>query len=421
MTTRLLLAAAGAGMAFAAPAVGTVSTLTTAPDGGWSHIADPRALYLAAVDKTVFGYVDGTSGDVEIRAYDNALGTVGSAVTLKAAVGGIEGNPDWHDNPAILRRASDGKLVAIYTPHSSAQCYRRISSNADDPSSFAAETNLDSQIGGTDYTYPYLTQLLDEASDPIYLFIRDGMTTGTTSLIYSTSTDGGSNWSAKTVLFSGLSSRDPYWKIASNGTDRIDIFTTDASMPNDPGTVKTYHFYMTGGAWFKSDGTSMGSPPFDSGDPTLVYDGSDGRGWPVDTTIDNDGDPRVLLQITDTGETFDIIRDYRLRFGAWVGYDVVPNIGEVLYANAAYDQSDPNTVYSGKKVGSWVHMHRYRTTDNGVSWVGTDLEPASVSNSGTPSPVFGRVASANDLAVIWFNGTWVDYLDYDVGVKGLVF
>lgn len=404
------------------PAVGTPTTISSAPEGAWSHIGDPKAVYLSAVDKTVFGYVDGTSGDVEVKTYDNAAGTTSAAVTLKAAVGGIDGNPDHHDSPALLRRASDGKLVAVYSPHSSANIYRRISTSADDASSWAAETNLDSSIGGTDYTYPALLELTDEST--VYLFVRDNSIVHDDTLIFSTSTDGGSTWSAKTAIYQNLAGDGPYWKICTNGTDRFDVFATDASMPTGTGVVKVYHFYYQGGSYYKTDGTALGSPPFTPSDVTLVYDGAAGRAWAFDA-IWSGGEPRVLLQQADStsvgSATTNIIREYRYRSGAWVGYDVIPDTGGLWVANispgAVYDHANPSLVYGAKKVSGKWEMWRYRTTDDGVSWVGTAVTSASASDNLTPA----YVADHGDMSVIWFYGSYTNYLSYSTGIKGLVF
>jgi hypothetical protein len=415
---RLLMAGGGSG-GFP-ERVPVVTSLSTAPAGAWSHTADPKALYLPDVGQTVFGYVDGTSGNVELRAYDHAAGTISGATNLHSALGGIDGNPDHHDAPAILRRASDGRLVTVYSGHAAAACYRRISTNPDDASAFGAETNLDSQIGATDYTYPNLVQLTGETNAPIYLFIRDLAINPSDRLIYSKSTDDGVTWSAKTTVYNPGASRSVYWKLISNGVDRVDFFVTDGSMPNETAPVRIYHFYMTGGTFYKSDGTHISaSLPFGPSDVAQVYGGSL-RAWPFDAVLrPDDNTPEVVIQIATSGETDNELRDYRYRGGSWVGNAIV-SAGGIWVANISpgvvFDHQNPDTTYLARLISGKWELWRYRTYDDGATWTGTAMTSSSAVNNLTPSPVYGH---NGQMPVVWFRGSYTDYNHYSTGVAGL--
>jgi len=184
-----------------------------------------------------------------------------------------------------------------------------------------------------------------------------------------------------------------------------------------------YHFYYTGGAYYKSDGTHITAGlPLGPTDLTLVYGDTDGAGWTFDAVLGPTGDPRVLVQIDDgDAGTTNIIREFRYVAGAWVGVDVIPDTGGVWVANispgAVYDHTNPNTIYGCVKVAGTWEVWRYRTTDNGASWIGAAVTTSSPSNNLTPSAVFDHEGA---MPAVWFYGTYTSYTNYSTGVKGLL-
>lgn len=105
------------------------------------------------------------------------------------------------------------------------------------------------------HTYPVIHQPLGETNDPIYLFVRDrpaGAAGGiNAALAISKSTNGGVNWSANTLLCH-MTSTMCYWRIESNGVDRLDFVVADGTTLAD--AASAYHFYYEGNSYYRSDG-----------------------------------------------------------------------------------------------------------------------------------------------------------------------
>lgn len=411
VVSRRLLMACGGGGASSPLAVATALGV----NGAWSHIGSPRALFLA--DTTILGAVVGGSlGDCVLHAYDHVAESASSFV-LRAALGGAEGNPDHHGNPAMVVMPN-GKLLTAFAGHDAPELWIRISTNAaPDISSFAAAVNIDSSVGGSDYTYIALVVL----GSSIYLFYRDE-SSGIGRLAYTVSTDNAATWSARTILFSPGAARTAYWKVAGNGVDRVDIFVTDGSMPNETAPVKTYHLYLQGGARYKSDGTVIAaSLPLGPSDLTLVYDGADGRGWPFDAAIrPDDGTPQLALQVAVDGDTDNSLRDVRWRSGAWSSHEISRSDG-IVVANISpgvvYDHMNPDKAYVNRLVAGAWEMFDATTIDDGATWEVSQITVGSAEDQLSASPVEDHDGR---MPVVWFTGPYVDYLDFDSSIVGLL-
>jgi hypothetical protein len=293
VSRRLLLAAGGGGSFVVAPTFSTF-TVSSAPNGGWVWFVDDRAIYYGG--KTFFGAITGAGNPIAME-YVHATGITSTPAHLYPA--GVF-QIDDHDNPSFLRRDSDGRLIAGFTTHVG-DAYANISTNPDDATVWDGPTNLTSQIGsrsaGQGYTYARLVQLLDEASDPVYMFFRwhqdADAPPGHAYLSYSKSTNGGASWGARVDVADLV-----YHKLAKNGEGRVDFVVS-----NHPfyGASSVYHFYYQGGTYYKSDGTHItASLPLAPSDLTRIYDGSTNRAWVWDIAIDPDtGYPSVTYVIYD--------------------------------------------------------------------------------------------------------------------------
>lgn len=403
----------GFGMGYAPS---TALVLTSASDGGWTHASAPQAVYYSG--RTYFGYVDGTSSNIEVKVYTHATRSTGSATVLRAALFGDNGDPDTHNAPSLLIRDSDHKLIAVYSAHNGAAMYRRISTNSldTDPTlsgGFAAESNIDSSLGGSFYTYPILFQQLGETNDPIYLFYRDAQDTFTTGVLaYSKSTDGGSTWAAQTELFERTSYR-PYWKIESDGQSRFDVFTSDGR--DETGPFHLYHFYYDAGTWKQSDGSTITSPPFNTSELTEVDDSTGGSAiWPLDSMLDSGGAPIVLYEVNGT--------PCSIRYGRWDGlaWDTteivqVESFSGGFAGGGCLDRGDANAVYVSDQTSGQFEIVKYLTADSGATFSAQSITAASSQENFYPVPVHNR---ASDLRVLWLNGTFASYSDFQLGVRG---
>lgn len=184
-------------------------------------------------------------------------------VVLKATM-----EQDDHDNPSFLRRSSDGKIIVNYSKHAAVNnYYNRISSNADDMTAFAAETDIGSSFGVLSWSYSNIVEI----TDGIFNFFR-GNTGSAYDQNYSKSTDNGATWSAKVEWFAGPAR--PYYHIGKNGSNRFDLICNEDNPDTRTTNNSIYHFYYDAGTWKKTDGTGIGSPPFTVSQFTKIWDSS---------------------------------------------------------------------------------------------------------------------------------------------------
>lgn len=249
--------------------------------GAWTWFNDPRAI---AIGRTVYAGAVSANGDL-------LVGAASRAFALHTAF-----ETDDHDNPALLRRRSDGRVLACYTRHGvDDNYYQRISINPDDLSAFGPETNIGRALGASRYTYANLI----ETKHGIFNFIRcarDGELIGPH---FSVSTDGGANWSPAKRLLTG---NRPYVRIGEHD-GRIDLICTDGH-PAEVQTNGVYHCYFDG-RWRKSDGSLLGEPPFAPGSLTQIHPGAP-KAWIWDLV----GDTVVYA-------TFPEICDHRYWLATW--------------------------------------------------------------------------------------------------------
>lgn len=412
------------GPASSAPSATWLELLGVGSAGWMTNIQTPRA---ASYNGWTYVAWSQDDGDVQVVAINESTATAGTPITLKTFATG-----DTHNTPALLVRDSDHKLLVVYSGHDSSNIYKRISTTSldTDPDlgdGFAAETSLHSQLGSfASYTYPILVQLTSETNDPIYLFWRQRQTTD--RLRYSKSTDGGTTWAAGTLLSKATNSgaSKTYWNIATNGTDRFDVFWCDYS---DGTSSQMHHFYFTAANFRQSNATliiseadliaSAGASAFTKNDMTLVLANTNG---PVERAMGAswDGAPAAAAWQRHTTGTDNRVVSVRWRAGAWQTNTVVESAGGLLdgflyLTGAAMHPTDPDIVYVPVKVGSIFEMSRYTSADDGVTWVGEQITELSTSQNMTPVVVTNASA---DIEAVWHYGTLTSDTDYSVGLRG---
>lgn len=420
----LMPSAIGTGYSVVAPGLPAgVATLLDAPAGGFmTSIQQERSVSYNGW--TYIGFVN-SSGAIQVVAVNESTGAVGTPITLKTIA------VDSHNSPALWVRASDHKLLTVYSGHNSSDIYRRLSTTSldTDPDlgdGFAAETALHSQLGSfAAYTYPILLQLMDEASDPIYLFWRERVTTD--RLAFSKSTDGGATWSARQLIAKADTpgTSQTYWGIASNGTDRFDVFFCDYSDGSDS---QMHHFFYEAGDYNQSDGTliisaadiaaSSGALAMTKGDMTLVLDNSAGA---VDRVRGAcwDGTAPAALAWQRNGASDNRVVSVRWRTGAWQTDTVINSVGGTLAGNlyvtsAALHQSDPDTVLVPRLISGKWEMYRYTSADDGATWTPEALTSGSASHNFNPAFVFDGSA---DIQGVWCYGSFTDEDTFSLGLR----
>jgi hypothetical protein len=376
--------------------------------GGWPGM--PQAFYYGGV--SYFGTIRGDTGEAQIGQYVHATGTV-TLTTVHTF------SPDQHSAPAIMRRPSDGRLITVYCDHAGPDLYCRISTNPDDATSWGAETNIDSQVQGTLYTYPWLLDLQDEGL--ISLFYRN--TVGSSyNWCMSSSSDGGTTWTNgnNSTIVSGTRY---YGRSFLSADGRVDFIFTDGSYAED--YASAYHMYRTPGHYYKSDGTEITGEPFAPSELTKIYDGSTaGVRYPASLARDPSGSIVACLPVqTGTpsghiGEDEDYIYA-RWNGSSWSTHTIATDVGatsfEFTEGSLAVDPSDLDRVLLSKRVaGSW-RMHLYTTTDAGSSWSSTALTDSGGDDI-YPGFVEGHVSALQGL---WLKGTFTTEDDWAAAIQAL--
>lgn len=396
----------------APPSGDEVFNLTSAPEGGWSAIQQGKAVYYNG--KTYFGWINGSTGALKVASYDHAAETTSSATQVDS----MGGTVDDHNNPGILVRDSDKKILVAFCLHNGANMFLSISSSAESIASFGAASNLDSSIGASDYTYPALFQLTSVTNDPIYLFYRD-QSGSTGRLAYSKSTDGGATWSARTVVMTAASTFRSYWTIVSDGLSRIDVFATDRAYGGDEGVVDLGHMYMDGTTdkWYTSAAVEItATKPFNHSELTQIETN-------VTATLPTDAvtsaNP-VVAYFVESGS------DLIAKYGRWDGsswdkgtiYTEDPITFDAEYGFLAINRADIEEVFSGVSSGVGTsELKTYVSADLGATWdAGTAITTGSADYNVGVIPVINGVAG---LPCMWLRGTWTSSSDYSWAIKGL--
>lgn len=348
------------------------------------------------------GSVEGSAGDVGVTIRHETTGAVVRR-TLHAAL-----EIDWHDAPA-LEVLPNGRLITAYCKHASGSpeaLYIRISTNtlASDPTisgGWGVETNIDASLGGTQYTYPSFHWL----GSTLYLVYRNyGAGTPDVKWCYSTSADNGATWAAQTVLFQ--SRAIDYLRVDGTGS-RLD-FVTDSGVSN---TDKPYHFYMTTGGRFRSDGVAITALPMAITDLTEIATSGGGA-----TAIKSGSNPVIVVSAYSGGTT-------SFTYARWTGSSWSVQgapFTTFTYSGEAWGQwgglpsfASASTIYVSKPVSGTWEIVRYRTTDNGATWVEDQISAAA---DDAFSPVVVRNASKTVL--VWNDGTASSYTSYSLDIMG---
>ena len=228
--------------------------LVNVDDGGWSEPQFPKFTPTADGRYTLGCTVSGIDGDSMFFAFDGATDTVDTTV-LHAALGGVDGNPDMHDNGAVVVRP-DGKVLCAYTAHADSVIRLRLSNESIDTTSplaltFGTEYTVDPAVGVHDY--PALIYL----GTTLYLLWRN-IPSGSVDahLKYVTSTDDGDTFGSATDLWNEPGNTS-YWSLAVNPAgDRIHVLTFD----DNEGAVTNNllkHFSFNATTRYQSDGSTI--------------------------------------------------------------------------------------------------------------------------------------------------------------------
>lgn len=387
--------------------------LYAAPNAGaWTEVLGPHAYY--AGTRTYIGWVTGNAdpNDLEIVARVDGGTYEGPVVLALNLSGGATTTPDSHIAPAVLVLPS-GKIVVAYCPHQGAAITVKISNSANNiTDGFGSPITVDFVTGGT-YTYPMLAYT--SANSRLWLFIR--WAEASHAGIYAQySDDGGSTWSPLGYLTDFASPTSTvYSAFASNGVDRIDFAVTDGP-PEQAGGYGLWHFYMDEtGACFDSDGTPITAVLTTSEMTEIVADTGDS--YPYAMSYTANGRPVIAAQSKNVNPVE--IYEWRWSGSAWARHNIdtsdpiSPSILSV--GGGSHDPGDSLRFITGKVVSGVQQIWLYTSTDDGVTWSGSQL----TTTGATPnSPVYVQNAGA-ELTWLWFIGTFTSSSNFDVGLEGV--
>ena len=400
----------GSGIGIDETLTGTGETKDLTDDGGWCWFQDPRALrHVDTEDQTYAAWVS-NPGDIEIGSYDHNTGEV-TTTTLSAAF-----NDDDHVAPGLVVRP-DGKIIAFWSDHNGDPIYYKISSSAEDISSFGTEQTV-SPSTEHDYENPRYF------GSTLYLFYRNG----SNNLAFITSSDDGSSWSSEQEL-STASGYGQYFKISQVENGRVDIALTHAEGNTDGSKNDVRHIYFDGDTAYASDGTSLGSEsggtlPISHSDATAIWDTSatGKQAWVWDCAT-HGGTPEVVYAQFDSREDHNY-RWARYENGSWTdthltdgGMFITTGARNEFYYSGgiALDHDAPGKCYLSAGDHHSSKIQRWTTGDGGETWKYTDFAGGTRQNV---RPVVPRNAH-EDLPVTWMKGQYNHFSGngYETAVK----
>lgn len=408
--------------------------LTVMKDGGWCWYQDPRALI--ADGKLIVGGVSGKSGDVKVAVYDlkadKDLGTVVLHPDFQA---------DDHDAPAFYRR-KDGSILAMWAKHCDEKNHHYTWSVGTDFTQWHPrkeyQHSYDDPRGVT-----YMNLYRMEAEDRLYNFFRDGLHFNP---CYVVSEDDGETWGGfQHLIAHEIGGRHrPYTRYFQRDADTVGISFTDGH-PRQFGN-SLYYVDFRDGAFYRVDGSKIrdvSDGPLRPSEVEKVFKGSDTQikpkgyesvpfsAWNCASAVDAAGNPHVGYSLYLSND------DHRYRIASWDGNRWVDReiayAGHCLYTAEssytglfAFDPGDPTRVFistdvdpcTGKELGGRHELFtavigpkddigsiRWSPLTGGSSW--DNIRPMVVAGDGYK-------------VLVWLNGPWSTYVDYEVDVRAIV-
>jgi hypothetical protein len=413
------LAAAAGGAPPSAPGINQ----TVTPDGAWCWFSDPRAIRHDG--KLYAGWMN-SQGSVQVGCWNPATGLTQTATLAEKF------ERDDHDHPSLLF-LPDGRLLAFYSLHAKGDMHLRMTTNPEDISAWTPDRTLHFENPGAGphgvtYSDP---MLLSAEHNALYVFWRGSDFKPT----FSVSRDFGQTWSIPQILIkrrgAGTDNR-PYSKEWTDGRGRIDFIFTDGHPRNEP-TNSVYFLRYENGAFFKADGTKIGTwkdLPFDPAQCDRVYDGAThGRAWVWGVAEDGQGRPVVVYTRLPQEQ------DHRYHYARWDGQqwldDEITPAGqwfpqtpagktepEPHYSGGlALDPADPATVYLSRPVHGTFEIEKWVTPDGGKSWQSAPITQNSTVGNVRPFVVVNPTGGPS--AVMWMSlrGHYTHYTDFDTALE----
>jgi hypothetical protein len=380
-------------------------------DGAWCWFQDPRAVHhVGEYNKTYIGYVT-SSGNIIVSSREEGTG-VGESYRLATSF-----QRDDHASPGIVV-LPDGRIAVFYAKHNDQYMRFRVSTRAEDITSFGPEQQTGAPVGGGGVTYANPVYLPSE--NRVYVFFRGD--NALPQVIWSDPSL--QNWSKPQTFIvpaDRYPSQRPYVKYSTNGTDTISMTFTDGH-PKEQTHTAVYYMQLKNGEFRTIRGKKVGQLGSFSGagldqvrtnevpniyHPLGMHAGS---AWVWSTALDSQGYPVVAFA------SFPSLNDHRYWYARWDGTRW--QLAQVTTAGAGsmaetpqepqysggieLDQNDPSTMYLSRKVvGQW-EVQQWQTPDEGKTFRKVaDLSQKSRDKNVRPVVPWGP---PSELKVLWMNG-----------------
>lgn len=360
-----------------------------------------------------FGWVDGF-GNIEAATYDEATETTSLQQTIHASF-----DTDAHSAPALCRRDSDGRIVVLYSKHSSTPLNIRVATNPDSVSGWGGATNLDSQLGGTRYT----NFCLHEWDDTLWTVGRDEPTLGTDSRWVISSCDSStptSGWAAQTIVYR-ISSQRSYVKIGFDDVNGVLHFVATNGSGDSFSKLGHFYFDIDAGTYHKSDGTPL-TIPLEFDDITEIYAGTE-NAFASNVVIDAGGDIVVAAQDNDGAD----IKIVYIRWdgASWTSTDVTTagtgyeyngtGTGFTAWGHCI-DEGDVGLFWVLRDTGGAAQLYAYVTADGGATFDEIQVQSGS---AGENTQVVAVRNPDKLRAMFQGPGTWTTYTNWNQTATGV--
>lgn len=408
--------------------------ITFMEDGGWCWFQDPRAII--SKGKLVIGGVSGQNGDIKISVYDLAenhwLGT---------KVLDPEFERDDHDAPALYVRP-DGGLLAMWAKHGNEKIHHYALSSPDDYLEWGLRRRFIHEYEEP-WGVTYMNLYPVSRDELLYNFFRDGRTYNPTFI---TSADHGKTWGDRTHFIADeVGGRHrPYTRYLQRDADTIGISFTEAH-PRDFGN-SLYYADFRDGAFFNVDGAKikdLSEGPLTPAEAERIFQGGDTKrksetyesvpnsAWTCATASDARENPHIGYTLYLNND------DHRFRIASWDGAQWIDReiayAGKCLYPREssytglmAFDPRDPTRVFISTDVNPSTGRDLEGTHEIFSADVKLNDSTASIqwnpltanSEERNLRPIV--VAGEGYKVLLWLQGPWNTYKDYNSDVVGQV-
>lgn len=339
---------------------------------------------------------------------------------------------DDHNNASVMA-LSGGRIAAFYGTHNDGEFKYRVWNGTgafDSAGSWTAQANRGASEGPYSYPKPFIFPG-DNIAGRVWLFHRrwvDGGGSTRSMAFRNTATFTGTSdpWSAYVDVLLETGAR-PYVVTCQDGN--FLHCAISSAHPNEATFTTIRHFKAEmddgGLLWTASDDTPL-SLPFGVSSTTRADDGGDVKRWVSDVIVAGDGQPRILwMKYPNNNGTAIEYWHSRWTGSAWVAHKITDD-GAGLYPGEQYyhgglvfDAVNASRIYLSAPISGVRQIQEWRTADSGATWA---QHRVLTSGGSAGNPLKFRPTSPRNhtgqLAVMWNQGRYTTYIDFDTALHG---